>query len=76
MKKLYLALYFNENEQENDADVIVIDDEQNQHNAFKVFFKDTYEYEIKDEHIINIYPVTKVFDMKDGKYEVILKEIT
>ncbi len=76
MKKLYLACYFNEMEDENDADVIVIDDKDDQRDAFKVFFKEMYDYEIKDEHIINLYQITDVFDRYESKYQLSLKEIT
>ncbi len=75
MKKLYLVVYFDENEQENDADIIVIDDEENQHSAFKAFFKKTYDYEIKNKHIVGIYPVSESFDANGTKYEVALKKI-
>ena len=75
MKKLYLVCYFNEMESENDADVTVLDDEENQRNSFKVFFKKTYDYDIKDEHIVGIYPVSELFDTNGTKYEVALKKI-
>ncbi len=70
MKKLYLACYFNEMENENDADVLVIDDEKNPHDAFKVFFKKTYDHDIKNEHIIDLYLVNEVFDKQGGKYRI------
>ena len=75
MKKLYLVCYFNEMESENDADVTVLDDEKNQRNSFKVFFKETYDYDIKDEHIVGIYSVSELFDTNGTKYEVALKKI-
>lgn len=76
MKHLYLACYFNEMESENDADVIVIDDVDNPRDAFKIFFKETHDYEIKDGHIINLYQITDVFDRYDSKYQLSLKEIS
>jgi len=75
MKKLYLAVYFNENEQGNDADVIIIDDEENQSSAFKVFFKKTYDYEIKNDHIVGIYPVSELFDANGTKYKTVLEKV-
>lgn len=70
MKKLYLVCYFNEREDGNDADVIIMDDDESQRDAFKTFFKKTYDYDIKNEHIINMHLVTEVFDKKGGKYYV------
>jgi hypothetical protein len=61
-------------EGENDSDVIIVDDQENQRNNFKTYFKETYDYEIKDKHIIGIHPVTEVFDVHGAKYQIEIKE--
>lgn len=70
MHELYLAQYFNEMENSNDADVIVISNEENQVDAFKKFFKKTYQYEINTEHIIGIYQISSAWDSAGGEYEI------
>lgn len=74
MKKLYLIRYFNESEDENDAEVMIIDEKENPRDAFKVFFKDLYNWEIEDHHIIGTHCVNDIFDMPDSKYHLIINE--
>jgi len=76
MQKLYLDCYFNEMEDENDADVFVMDDKENQTDAFKKFFKETYDYEIEDKDIRGIYPIENVSSSSKFKYRIDLKKIS
>lgn len=75
MKKLYLVCYFNEMESENDADVLIIDDQENQLKCFKEFFKEIHECEIEDKDVLNIYPIDILSSSDNSKYAVELKKI-
>lgn len=74
MKKLYLIIYFDEMENENDADVFVFDDSEDKKAIFKKFFKELRDYEIEDEHIVGIYPVPPLHDNDGAEYELVLKK--